>query len=174
MSKTATYSLIASQTGTGSSGTISFTSIPTTFTDLVIVGNWGQSVDSESCLFRVGNGSVDTGTNYSATEIYGSGTAAGSQRTSTANGARITYSTGGGSSITSNFQLHLMDYANTTTYKSFLTRYAVPSSAYPGTGAFACLWRSTATINTINLYLTGGNFLVNSTFKLYGILAGNA
>jgi hypothetical protein len=156
--------------GTATS-TITFSSISGAYTDLIIVGNWGQSVDSESCLFRVGNGSVDTGTNYSATEVWGSGTAAGSQRTSTANGARITYSTGGGSAVTSNFALHLMNYANTTTNKSFLTRYNVPSSAYPGTGIFASLWRSTAAIDTVQLYLTGGNFLAGSTFSLYGIAA---
>jgi hypothetical protein len=156
--------------GTATS-TITFSSISGAYTDLIIVGNWGQSLDSESCLFRVGNGSIDSATNYSATELYGSGTAAGSQRTSTANGARITYSTGGGSAVTSNFALHLMNYANTTTYKTFLTRYNVPSSAYPGTGAFACLWRSTAAINTVQLYLTGGNFLAGSTFSLYGIAA---
>jgi hypothetical protein len=153
---------------------VTFTGISGAYTDLIIVGNWGQSVDSESCLFRVGNGTIDSATNYSSTELYGSGTAAGSQSTSTASGARITYSTGGGSAVTSNFALHLMNYANTTTNKSFLTRYNVPSSAYPGTGIFASLWRSTAAIDTVQLYLTGGNFLVGSTFSLYGIAAEGA
>jgi hypothetical protein len=151
--------------------TITFSGISGAYTDLVIVGNWGQSLDAESCLFRVGNGSVDTGSNYSATEVYGTGSAAGSQRTSSATGARITFASGGGSAVTSNFQLHLMNYSNTTTNKTFLTRTNVPSSTYPATSAFTSLWRSTAAINTVQLYLTGGNFLVGSTFSLYGIAA---
>ena len=152
---------------------ITFTGISGAYTDLVIVGNWGQSVDTQPCLFRVGNGSIDSGFNYSATELWGSGTTAGSQRTSNANGARITYSTGGGSAVTSNFQLHLMNYANTTTNKTFITRNNVPSSSYPGTSAFVSLWRSTAAINTVQFYLPGDNFLVDSTFSLYGIKAAS-
>lgn len=151
--------------------TITFSNISGSYTDLVIVGNWGQSVDSESCLFRVGNGSIDTGSNYSATEFYGTGSAAGSQKTSNATGARITFASGGGSAVTSNFQLNLMNYANTTTNKTFITRTNVPSSTYPGTSLFSSFWRSTAAINTVQLYLTGGNFLVGSTFSLYGIAA---
>jgi hypothetical protein len=168
---TNTYVALDKVTVGTATSTITFSSISGAYTDLIIVGNWGQSSDSESCLFRVGNGSIDSGTNYSATELYGTGSTAGSQRTTNANGARITFATGGGSSVTSNFQLNLMNYANTTTNKSFLTRYNVPSSAYPGTGMFASLWRSTVAINTVQLYLTGGNFVVGSTFSLYGIKA---
>lgn len=164
-----TYEPIATTTLGSAQATISFSSVSNAYTDLILIGNWGQSVDSESCLFRVGNGSVDTGTNYSATELWGNGTTAGSQRTSNATGARITFSTGGGSAVTSNFALHLMNYANTTTNKTFITRNNVPSSSFPGTSAFVSLWRSTAAINTITLYLTGGNFLTGSTFTLYGI-----
>lgn len=151
--------------------TITFSGISGSYTDLVIVGNWGQSLDAESCLFRVGNGSIDSGSNYSATELYGTGSAAGSQRTTNATGARITFASGGGSAVTSNFQLHLMNYANTTTNKTFITRTSVPSSTYPSSSAFVSLWRSTAAINTVQLYLTGGNFLAGSTFSLYGIAA---
>jgi hypothetical protein len=65
---------------------ITFTGISQAYTDLVIVGNWGQSVDGENCLFRVGNGSVDTASNYSATALAGDGTTASSGRTNFSNG----------------------------------------------------------------------------------------
>lgn len=168
---TTTYAPIATTTLGSAQSTISFSSVSSAYTDLILIGNWGQSLDAEGCLIRVGNGSVDTGTNYSSTELYGTGSAAGSQRTSNATGARVTFASGGGSAVTSNVAIHLMNYANTTTNKTMITRTNVPSSAYPATAAIVSLWRSTVAINTITLYLTGGNFLTDSTFTLYGIKA---
>jgi hypothetical protein len=68
---------------------------------------------------------------------------------------------------------NIQDYSNTTTYKTALSRYNnVPYGALDG---IVNLWRSTSAINTIQLYLDRSEyFLIGSTFKLYGIQAGNA
>jgi hypothetical protein len=172
MAKTATYSLIASTTGTGSSGTISFTSIPATFTDLVIVGG--------SLVASTGNPNVgltyngDTATNYSATILEGTGSSAQSARKTSVSQIVEGNNVSLGGTNPSTIIYQIMDYANTTTYKTVLIRNSELSTTYPGTGATVGLWRSTAAINTVTLTLGGGNYSTTSTFKLYGILAGNA
>jgi hypothetical protein len=63
-----------------------------------------------------------------------------------------------------------MDYANTTTFKSTITR---DSNDKAGTGtveAMIGLYRSTSAITTVNV-VGGSNFSIGSTFKLYGIEA---
>jgi hypothetical protein len=171
MAAGATYEPITTTTLGSASATVDFTSISSAYTDLVLVGNFGLTLPDESPMLRVGNGSFDTGTNYSSTELYGNGSSAGSQRTSSATGARITYAFGGGSSVSSNFVLQFQNYANTTTYKTVLDRVNITTGTYQGSAAIVSLWRSTSAINQIRLYLTGGNYLTGSTFTLYGITA---
>jgi hypothetical protein len=174
MSKTATYALINSYTVTGSNllgGTgVTFTSIPNTYTDLIIVQNVSLTGAAIS-QFRVGNGSVDTGANYSQTVISGNGTSAQSSRATGQSTWRseLAHMTAGWGTYITNIQ----DYSNTTTYKTALSRYNnVPYGALDG---IVNLWRSTSAINTIQLYLDRSEyFLIGSTFKLYGIQAGNA
>ena len=67
------YDSIATATGTGSSGIINFTSIPSTYTHLQLrVSALPSSVDQMVC--RVGNGSIDTGSNYARHTLNGNGT----------------------------------------------------------------------------------------------------
>jgi hypothetical protein len=164
-----TYEPIATNTLGSAAATIDFTSISGAYTDIVLVANFGISIDGESSLFRVGNGSIDSGTNYSSTEVSGNGTSASSQRTSTANGARVTYGTGPATTVTTNAIIQFQNYSNTTTYKTTLGRTNTASGTYPGAAATVSLWRSTVAINQIRLYLTGGNYITGSTFTLYGI-----
>jgi hypothetical protein len=151
---------------------ITFTNINQTYTDLVLVVNTGMATaDVSSLHIRVGNGSVDTGTNYSSTDLLGDGTSATSGRTSSASFIRIL---GRGTTIpntlTNNSLVSIMNYANTTTYKTLLIRGNVPSKNIQAT---AGLWRSTSAINTITIsdYESGINLLAGSTFSLYGIAA---
>jgi hypothetical protein len=65
-----------------------------------------------------------------------------------------------------------MDYANTTTYKTVLSR---GNEAAAEVNAEVGLWRSTVAITSLALDLeTGIDFSIGSNFKLYGIQAGNA
>lgn len=172
MSKTATYSLIASYTVPTAAGTYTFTSIPQTFTDLIVVINAKASTAINSYV-QVGNGTIDTGTNYSRTLIQGNGTSATSGRNSSV-GYYYLNDVAGVNSSEFNYvdTVHLMDYANTTTYKTFMNRC---NNATLGVGAQVGMWRNTAAIDRVLLgLLSGATWSVGSTFKLYGIQAGNA
>jgi hypothetical protein len=168
--KTGTYTLIASTTINTPTATISFTSIPSTYTDLIlIVGSLLQVNSGNGVRIRFNN---DTGTNYSVTQILGNGTSVTSARESNSSSGYAggaTYSnTNPGTAIA-----HIMDYANTNTYKTILNR---GSQAGSDVVLQAGLWRSTAAINGITLAMGGGfpsNNIASGTFKLYGIEAGN-
>jgi hypothetical protein len=153
-----TYEAIATTTLGSNAGSVSFTSIPSTYTDLVIVCN--IKLSSASTVYTQVNG--DSGNNYSKTSIEGDGTTAASSRNSNINSPLFGYSgstTGWGTTI-----INYQNYANTTTNKTFIGRgsytdYVVASVA---------LWRNTAAITSI---LVGGSFATGSTFSLYGIKA---
>jgi hypothetical protein len=131
------------------------------YTDLVVVMSGSKSAASDITL-RVGNGSVDTGSNYSRTFLYGDGSSAVSGRQSNQTSISIAYF----NTIQSNFILNLNNYSNTTTFKTILSRWNASDVVV---GAIACLWRSTAAINIMTLTNVSGNFTVGSTFSVYGI-----
>jgi hypothetical protein len=169
MAKTATYALIASTNGTGSSNSIAFNSIPSTYTDLILVVNGATTTSTGNPRLRF-NG--DTGSNYSDTNLYGSGTAAGSYRNTTQTSIQLIATVYFNTSLNTNLIIHIMDYANTTTNKTTLNR---ANKATDGVDAVVGLWRNTAAINSITLFTASGfNISSDSTFKLYGIQAGNA
>lgn len=162
-----TYEPIATTTTSGSATSVSFSSISGSYTDLVLIFNGGLSA-VEQFVVRVGNGSVDTGTNYSATNLYGNGTTAASNRDSNVSFAElIGFEIGVVDNATA--IINFMNYSNTTTYKTFLSR---TSDAGRGTNAVVSLWRSTSAINIITIAAPSGKTIDNgSTFTLYGITA---
>jgi hypothetical protein len=167
-----TYEPIATTTLGSAATSVSFSSISSTYTDLYIVGQTGCSV-TDYLTIRVGNGSVDTGSNYSRTFIEGNGSTASSGR----NTSQTKLYVGDTTSIMNNslhysFYINLMNYSNTTTYKTFLSRIANNNSSFPGTTASVGLWRSTSAINIVTIAPDtndGRTLIAGSTFTLYGI-----
>jgi hypothetical protein len=163
----ATYESIATQTLGSATSTITFSSIPATFTDLVLVCNWANSSTASASRLRL-NG--DTGSNYSGTWIVGNGSSASSSRESSATSARIFGAAIGPASSYSNIGiLQLQNYSNTTTNKTVLSRYG---SAATDVQATVSLWRNTSAINSITIFdVLGQTYGVGATFTLYGIKA---
>jgi hypothetical protein len=160
---TATYEKIATTTLGSATASYTFSSISSSYTDLVLV--LVGSVSSGSYSVQVGNGSADTGTNYSRTFIYGDGSVAGSGRST---GASSVFFTAGTSSFQTTI-INFMNYSNTSTYKTLLAR---GNDTAASTAAITGLWQSTSAINTVKILGFGGNNLdAGSTFTLYGIKA---
>lgn len=159
-----TYSTIATTTLGSNQADYTFTSIPSTYTDLVLVIN-GQVSSSVTAVCQF-NGSTS---DYSTTEIFGDGTTASSFRTTLSLaimgiGAQIS----SGSQFTS--ILNFQNYSNTTTFKTVIGRTNQTSL---GVNAIVGLWRSTSAINSIKLlgYSGASGFTAGTTFTLYGITA---
>jgi hypothetical protein len=158
---TSTYETISSQTLGSAAASVTFSSIPGTYTDLVLViaANAGGPT-AASMRF---NG--DSATNYSDTILDGDGASATSYRETNRTNiwAGSYYNTS-----TPTVAIHnIMNYANTTTNKTTLSRINYPIAF---TSAEVGLWRNTAAITSITL-ATGANFNTGSTFSLYGIKA---
>jgi hypothetical protein len=162
MAAGATYTPIATQTLGSSAATVTFSSISGAYTDLKLVftGVVGSGGDAFYLRF---NG--DSATNYSNTELKGSGTAASSARYSS---VTYMYALGNGLSANqTNVIVDINNYSNATTYKTGLFRY---NDANGYVAATIGLWRSTSAITSISINSLGA-YTTGSTFTLYGIKA---
>jgi len=157
-----TYDKIATTTLGSAQASVTFSSITSAYTDLVLIIN-GTMSSSENSLGMRFNG--DTTNNYSTTALYGDG----------ASSATLRFSSGvemyiGRSRVTNNSTsiIQIQNYSNTTTYKTVLSRGN--SSAI--VMAQVNLWRNTAAVTSIFVkgFSDFANFASGSTFTLYGIL----
>ena len=157
----ATYEPIATTTLGSAQLNVTFSSIPSTYTDLILIID-GQTASNSSINLFVNS---DSGSNYSSTLLIGNGSAASSTRTTSNTSALIGafYTTSVGNCIA-----HFQNYSNTTTYKTILSRSNVAGT---NTTARVSLWRNTAAISTIKLEGDAVNFSAGTTFTLYGIKA---
>jgi hypothetical protein len=158
-----TYSTIATQTLGSSSSSVSFSSIPSTYTDLVLIidGTVGSN-----CGVQLQFNS-DSASNYTFTRMTGDGTTASSDRSVSNTFMELGFYV----SSTRNMNIvQIMNYANTTTFKTVLNR-ASAQSVNIGTQLYAELWRKTPeAINSITINASG-NLVSGTTLTLYGIAA---
>lgn len=165
-----TYEKIQSTTLGSAQATVTLSTIPGTYTDLVLIFNGGTTSSGPTMRITV-NG--DSGANYSDTALDGDGTSAISTRHSSANFMAITNNVGIAGTLGAQTSImQLQNYSNTTTYKTVLIRANNATSAgFPGVTAAVGLWRNTAAITSISLTTASTTFLSGSTFTLYGIKA---
>ena len=162
-----TYEPIASTTLGSNSNSVTLSSIPQTFTDLIAVWDFALSGASNNVRLRMGNSSVDTGNNYSGTYVWGDGSSAASSRRSNipsfylANAGNL--GTGRVVIVSS-----IMSYANTNVYKTVLAQCASPGVLV---SRDVGLWRSTSAIDVIEFISAGYDFVSGSTFSLFGVKA---
>lgn len=161
-----TYEPIATTTLGSAAASITFSSIPSTYTDLRVVITSLNSSNNQDGKLTFNN---DTATNYSDLHVYGDGASAGTYReTSQAYIAIFSLSnivTNGASMA----QIDIFSYAGST-YKTVLIRTANDKNGSGSTAATVGLWRSTAAITRLDLALTAGNYNAGTTATLYGIL----
>jgi hypothetical protein len=150
--------------GAGTSATIEFTSIPSTYTDLVLKlsGRTSESYNYASYTINL-NGSA---TGFTGKDVYGIGTNPGSaNRTVTyynLNGAPSTANT------FSNIEMYFPNYAGSTNKSFSMDAVSEENGSLNNASLIAGLWSNTAAINRITLTGTN-NFVQYSTASLYGI-----
>jgi hypothetical protein len=160
----ATYEPIATTTVGTAVNTVTFNSF-SGYTDLIIVTNV-KSTSTENMSLRFNS---DTGNNYSRTVLSGNGSSAVSDRQSNVSSIGTDYNGYfDGSDFNQAKIIQIMNYANSTTYKTCLIR---SNRAQSGTDAIVGLWRNTNAITSITLGANSLNFVSGSTFTLYGIAA---
>ena len=165
-----TYIPIATVTvGSGGAASMDFTSIPNTYTDLLIlVSARSALVDATGTLAFTLNGSTS---GYTNRNLYGDGSSAGSYSNNTTNkawagiisGANATASTFGSALI------YIPNYAGSNN-KSFSSDVVMENNATLSYAVInAGLWSNSAAITSIGLNGNGYNLAQYSTATLYGI-----
>lgn len=158
-----TYEKISTTTLGSAASTITFSSIPATYTDIVLIFNGLRTSSGDLDLQLRFNS--DTGSNYSDSELRSWANNIGASRNSNATFIRLGVLTADRGILNT----HIMNYSNTTTYKTVISRQDSVNTAY-GMNMKACLWRSTSAINSITLGASAGNFETGATATIYGIL----
>jgi hypothetical protein len=159
-----TYEPIATQTLGSSAANVTFSSISGAYTDLMLVTSNGSTTATNTYVRFNG----DSGSNYSFTQLTGTGSSAISNRSSNQTAIRVDNYASAATSITNAYIIQLQNYSNATTFKTVLTR---TNEAGTGVDATVGLWRNTAAITSILYYPGVGNWIAGSTFTLYGIKA---
>lgn len=167
-----TFVKIASVTvGSGGAATISFTGIPSTYTDLCLKTSARDvSAGSENWIYATFNS--DSGSNYTNTVLRGNGSTAASGKASATTSAWVgqTQGTATTSNTFTNSEAYIPNYAGST-QKSISADTVEENNATANYMAInAILWTGTAAINSITLTsASGSNFAQYSTATLYGI-----
>lgn len=160
----ATYEPIATQTLGSATSTITFSSIPSTWTDLKLVVVGTSSVDNVNFNMRF-NG--DSATNYSLTSLQGDGSNPSSGRSSNVAQIFMSYS-GYRSTVPHMTTINIFSYAGSANKTCFITG----SEDRNGAGSAdvrAAVWRSYSPITSISVFTQSGNLNVGTTATLYGI-----
>ena len=163
---TMTYTPLATVTLGSSASSVTFSSIPATYRDLIlVVGNLTGSA-TNSLYLRL-NG--DTGSNYSF--VYMNAVSGGTVSSSGTNnlGLFLGSANAGISSTERQTSIaNIMDYSATDKHKTALARWNQTAEV----AAIASRWASTSAITSLQVYINGGATMgTGTTASLYGVIA---
>lgn len=165
----ADYESIATFTLGSSQSTISFTSIPSTYTHLQlrVIARSTVATTQDNAWFIFNS---DSTSSYSYHYVYGTGStaASGGAATQTRNILDGEPGTSVGANIFAATVLDILDYANTNKYKTSRMLTGWDGNGSGNIALQSGLWQKTNAINAITI-TNGGSFAANSSFALYGI-----
>jgi len=155
-----TYEPIQSYTVSGSSTTtLTFNSIPSSYTDLRVVLS-GMTNSVNEIQVRVNN---DSGSLYSRTYIEGNGSAVSTARNSNGSSWLGAWVAAG---VNGQIAIHdYINYKNTTTFKSMLNTASTNNLTFRA----IMLYRSTSAISRLDYFVATSNFNAGVNLTLYGI-----
>lgn len=172
---TPTYVAIAKTVLTGTQLTVTFSSIPQTYTDLLLTCSARSDFSpSYSLQIRVRPNS-NSASEYSLTRLNGDGSTATSNRSSSSAQWLIYGALNGASSTSNTFassELYLPNYTGSTNKVGSATGVVEGNTTTAGQTsmhAIATLLSNTAAITSLELQASDGSFVSGSRFDLYGI-----
>ncbi len=163
------YDSIATVNGNGSATTLTFSSIPQTYTHLQL--RFISRVPSANYALVSFNGDTSA-SSYTWHQLAGNGSAAsaGGASSGTFPGAVVNYATGGASGIYSAAVVDILDYTNTNKNKTTRSLTGVDNNGSGNIAVNSNVWLSTAAITSLSITFNGGFAIdTGSQFALYGI-----
>jgi hypothetical protein len=158
-----TYEPIATSTLSSTASIITFSSVPSTYTDLVLVVACLDSGAGRTRLRLNGN----SGTSYSRINLISTGSSVASYSASNETQFDLSVAAATSSTIPTTQIISINNYSDTTANKTILSRYSLASGAVE---TMAGLYRSTSAITSVS-YFTQGTLQIGTTATLYGIKA---
>jgi hypothetical protein len=166
---TAYFDSIASASGTGSSLTMTFSSIPTTYSHLQLrIYTLATTNTGTGGYIRFNS---DTGSNYAYHWMIGYGTSsqAAGPFTQTEMQVLINNSLGMDSVYPTAAVIDILDYTSTSKYKTLRCLEGVMNNSAGDIALTSGLWQSATAINAITFYLGSGAFATTTKVALYGV-----
>jgi len=165
-----TYNLISSNVLSSSAASVTFSAIPSTYTDLVVRASVRTDDTPEMISFLLKfNGAVAS--NASVTRLEGSGSTATSNRSSASTAASLRDTNAAASTANSftSFELYVPNYTVAAAKPSSVIVSAEQNATAATTTAHAVLFNSTSAITSISFNRGSDNWVSGSSFYLYGI-----
>ena len=166
-----TYTLISSNVLASSAASVTFSAIPSTYTDLVVRASVRTDQTNPDLMWRINN---NTSSIYSDTQLEGDGASALSYRDNAIDKFRMQH-IGQGSTTTSNtfgnYEWYFPNYAGSA--NKVVGFYGVDENNAASTNvqivAGASLGLTTTAISEISFFLNAGNWVSGTSFYIYGI-----
>jgi hypothetical protein len=153
------YIALGTTTLSAAASSVTFSSIPGTYRDLIIVINGTLSADSSVHVYYNG----DTAANYTRQFMEGNGSSAGS---GSGTDSRIIDMR----NTASNAIVQIMDYSATNKHKTALVRSNAPVDNFPQVWSCAGRWANTAAITSVSIDPDSTTQLAaGTTISLYGV-----
>jgi hypothetical protein len=160
---TPTYRPLATVTLASATSSVTFSSIPATYRDLILIINGKATADGSGARMTVNS---DTGNNYNSVRMYGFSGSAGSDTASNVGYLDIT-----GLNTSEGYQavVQIMDYSATDKHKTFLNR--TQNSGITAVLSQVGRWANTAAVTSVRAYTGSDNWAIGSTFNLYAVIS---
>lgn len=159
-------SIATTTVGSGGASSVTFSSIPSTYTHLQVRGiNLQDTIGN--VWMRLNS---DTASNYSTHDLAGDGASASVYAGANQDKILVGVGRSTSASYAGATVIDILDYANTNKYKT--TRALAGADVNGATGFIVFRsgsWRNTNAITTIRIFPDSGNFAQYSHFALYGI-----
>lgn len=168
-----TYKLLSSNTLSGSASSVTFSSIPQTYTDLVLKLSTRDATNATTYgtgLITI-NGISTTSYHWASMIVIGP-TSVSSTVNNTQTSISVAPIGNGSTSPTNSFgfcEIYIANYKSTGTVYLSATSYASGGTGVTSTAITNGSWNGAAAITSITIASSGGTFATNSTFNLYGI-----
>lgn len=166
------FESIATYNGTGSSGVITFSSIPSTYKHLqlrvIARGTAATTLIQHNVTL---NGVTGSGSYYAQHEIYGDGATAGANAdaASTYMSCGLVPAASQAANIYGSLVFDLLDYSNTNKNKTARMIWGLDLNGSGYIDFRSSLALNTNAINSLTITASSGNYTTASSFALYGI-----
>ena len=166
----ASYKFISNYTASGTVANITFSSIPQTYTDLLLVFAGRFSLSAQAQIVRLQFNDSSSGYSFKYLEAYGAGISAGN----TFGGGAYIYGgyvngTNATSSVFTSNTIYIPNYTSSYNKSVNIEATAESQSVTGYTNSIGGLWSNTAAITSLTLTPDTGSFTQYSTAHLYGI-----